>query len=39
MNLRELLKDKLSEEELKFVPRSFDIIGSRGKAVAMLKAF
>ena len=37
MDLRDLLKDKLSEEELKYVPRSFDIIGSRSGAVAIVE--
>jgi tRNA (guanine37-N1)-methyltransferase len=37
MNLKEMLKDKLSEEELKLVPSSFDVIGSREKAVAIVE--
>jgi tRNA (guanine37-N1)-methyltransferase len=37
MNLKDLLKEKLNEQELKLLPRSFDIIGSRGKAVAIVK--
>jgi tRNA (guanine37-N1)-methyltransferase len=37
MKLIELLKEKLNEQELKLVPRSFDIIGSKGKAVAIVK--
>lgn len=37
MRLKDLLKEKLSDDELKFVPRSFDIIGSSGKAVAIVK--
>lgn len=36
-NLKEILKDKLSEEELKLVPSSFDVIGSREKAVAIVE--
>jgi len=35
--LKEILKDKLSESELKLVPSSFDIIGSREKAVAIVE--
>ncbi|MEM5790661.1 MAG: class I SAM-dependent methyltransferase family protein [Candidatus Aenigmatarchaeota archaeon] len=35
MGLKEILKGKLSEEELKILPRSFDIIGSREKAIAI----
>lgn len=31
------LSDKLTEEELKLVPRSYDIIGSREKAVAIVQ--
>ena len=37
MSLKDILKNKLSEEELKLVPRSFDIIGSREKAVAIIE--
>lgn len=37
MRLKELLKDKLGEEELKLVKRSFDVVGSRGKAVAIIE--
>ncbi len=37
MGLKEILKGKLSEEELKILPRSFDIIGSREKAVAIIE--
>lgn len=36
-DLRGALKDKLSRNELKRVPRSFDIIGSREKAVAIIE--
>jgi len=36
-NIKEILKDKLSEEELKLVPSSFDIIGSKEKAVAIVE--
>lgn len=32
-----MLKDRLSEEKLKLVPRSYDIIGSREKAVAIVE--
>lgn len=35
-NLKGLLKGKVSEEELKFVPVSFDVVGSKGKAVAIV---
>ncbi len=37
MGLKEILKDKLSDEEIKLLPRSFDIIGSREKAVAIIE--
>lgn len=37
MGLKEILKGKLSEEELKILPRSFDIIGSREKAIAIVE--
>ncbi len=37
MGLKEILRGKLSEEELKILPRSFDIIGSREKAVAIIE--
>lgn len=36
-NLKEILKDKVSEEELKLVPRSFDVIGSKEKSVAIVE--
>ena len=36
-NLKEILKDKFSEEELKLVPRSLDFIGSKEKTVAIAK--
>jgi len=36
-NLKELLKDKLSEKELKLVPRSLDFIGSKEKTVAIVE--
>lgn len=36
-NLKEFLKDKLSEEELKLVPSSYEIIGSREGAVAIVE--
>jgi len=35
-NLKEILKDKLSEEELKLVPRSLGFIGSKEKTVAIV---
>ncbi len=37
MKLKDLLKDYLSEEELKHTPSTFDIIGSRDKAVAIVE--
>src|SRR3989344_532576 len=37
MSLRGLLKDKLSAKEIILVPSSFDIIGSREKAVAIIE--
>lgn len=36
-NLKEVLKDRLNENELKLVPRSFDVIGSKEKAVAIVE--
>ena len=36
-NLKEFLKDKLTEEELKLVPKSFDVIGSKEKSVAIVE--
>jgi len=35
--LRDLLKGVLNENELKYVPSSFDIVGSREKAIAILE--
>ena len=35
--LATLLKDKLTEEELALVPRSYDVIGSREKSVAIIE--
>jgi len=37
MTLRSLLKDILSEKELSLVPSSFDIIGGKEKAVAIIE--
>ena len=37
MTLKSLLKDKLNQKQLKHVPTSFDIIGSRERAVAVIK--
>ena len=37
MDVRSYLKSKIPEEELRFIPRSFDIIGSREKAVAIVE--
>jgi tRNA (guanine37-N1)-methyltransferase len=35
--LAKVLKNKLSEEELDIIPRSYDVIGSREKAVAVIE--
>ncbi len=37
MTVKELLKDKLSAKELKHVPSSFEVIGSKEKAVAIVE--
>ncbi len=37
LKLKEVLKDLLTPEELALVPRSYDIIGSREKAVAIVE--
>lgn len=37
MTIKELLKDKMIKIELKYVPSSFDIIGSKEKAVAIIE--
>ena len=37
MRLKDALKDKIPENLLDLVPSSFDIVGSRGKAVAILE--
>ena len=37
MRVKELLREKLSSNELKFVPSSFDIVGSRSGAVAIVE--
>lgn len=37
MNLREILKNKLSEKELNLIPKSFDLIGSKAKAVVVVE--
>ena len=37
MSLRGLLDDKINKREIKLVPSSFDIIGSREKAVAIIE--
>ncbi len=37
MRLRDVLKDKLTSEELRAVPSSFDIIGSREGAIAIVE--
>jgi tRNA (guanine37-N1)-methyltransferase len=36
MALKDLLKEKLTKEELSLLPKSFDIIGNREKAVAII---
>lgn len=35
--LATVLKGKLTEEELALVPRSYDVIGSREKSVAIIE--
>ena len=37
MALRELLRGKLTRQELKYVPSSFDVIGNKDKAVAIIE--
>lgn len=37
LRLKEALKDKVPPELLSFIPASFDIVGSRGKAIAILE--
>jgi len=37
MTIRELLRKKLTQEELSLVPTSFDIMGSKEKAVAIIE--
>jgi tRNA (guanine37-N1)-methyltransferase len=37
MGVKDILKNQLSENELKLAPRSFEIIGSREKAVAIVE--
>ena len=37
MALRELLRGKLTRKELKYVPSSFDVIGNKDKAVAIIE--
>lgn len=37
MRLKDLLKEKIPEEKLKYVPASFDIVGSRQGAVAIVE--
>jgi tRNA (guanine37-N1)-methyltransferase len=37
MKIKDILKSQLSEEELELVPRSFEIIGSKEKAVAIVE--
>ncbi|MEM7825657.1 MAG: class I SAM-dependent methyltransferase family protein [Candidatus Aenigmatarchaeota archaeon] len=35
--LKEIFKDKITEEEMKLLPSSFDIVGSREKAIAIVE--
>jgi len=35
--LKEVFKDKITEEEMKLLPSSFDIVGSREKAIAIVE--
>ncbi len=37
MKLRDVLKGVLSEEELRYVPSTFEIVGSRDKAIAIVE--
>ena len=37
MTYRDLLKKKLNEEELMLLPSSFDLIGNKDKAVAIIE--
>jgi tRNA (guanine37-N1)-methyltransferase len=37
LNIKDILKSQLSEEELELIPRSFEIIGSKEKAVAIVE--
>jgi tRNA (guanine37-N1)-methyltransferase len=36
-DLKEVLKNKVNVDEVEFIPNSFDVIGSRGKAVAVVE--
>jgi len=36
-NLKDILKEKVSEKELELVPRSFEVIGSKEKSVAVVE--
>lgn len=37
LNLKNLLSNQLTEEEINIIQSSYDIIGSRGKAVAIME--
>lgn len=37
MSLKEILRGKIDEKKLNFVPKSFDVIGSKEKAVAIVE--
>jgi len=37
VKLKELLRKHLSEEELRYAPPTFDVVGSREKAVAIVE--
>jgi tRNA (guanine37-N1)-methyltransferase len=37
MTIKEILKTRLSKKELKYVPSSFDIVGNKEKAVAIIE--
>lgn len=37
VSLKEVLKGKLTEKQLSLIPKSFDVIGSKGKAVALVE--
>mgnify|MGYP001567238654 CR=1 FL=1 len=37
MTIKEILKGRLTKKELEYVPSSFDIIGSKEKAIAIIE--